>query len=278
MRIMITGARGMLGRTLTHSLASHDLSPVDIKDFDIADPLAVENAVASFQPETVIHCAAMTAVDQAETAPDSAYRINAIGSANLALACFKHQVRLIAFSTDYVFSGDLDRPYHEWDNPCPATVYGLSKLAGEEAIRQHCPNHLICRLAWLYGPGGPSFLHTMLRLAGKPTRVVNDQFGNPTSTLAVANYIPLLLDRPLAGTFHLTCEGEASWFDFALEISSLFKREPLPTPCGSNDFPRPAKRPANSRLEKKHLRLLSMPAMPDWRQALREFQAQYPEG
>jgi dTDP-4-dehydrorhamnose reductase len=276
MRIMITGAKGMLGRTLVSALPEHELLAVDLDDFDLADSSACTEAVGSFRPETVFHTAAMTAVDRCESEPDAAFRANALASANIAAACHRAGARLIAFSTDYVFSGESRRPYHEWDDTAPQNVYGLSKLAGEQAIARHCPDHLICRLAWLYGRGGPSFLHSMLTLGkeeGAPLKIVDDQFGNPTSADAVAEYSRTLLRHPLAGTVHLTCEGETNWHGFAQEIFSLWKLPRQITPCPAAEYPRPAKRPANSRLEKKILRLAGLPPMPHWRDALRAFHA-----
>ena len=155
------------------------------------------------------------------------------------------------------------------------TIYGLSKYAGEELIRRHCPNHLICRISWLYGPGGPSFVHAMLKLADgtRPQlKVVNDQIGNPTSTWAVAEHLAILLEHPeLVGTFHMTCEGEATWYDFAEEIFRIAGVKQEIVPCTTEEFPRPAPRPHNSRLEKRMLRLCGLPPMPDWHDALKEF-------
>ncbi|MDR1611675.1 MAG: dTDP-4-dehydrorhamnose reductase [Planctomycetota bacterium] len=282
MRILLTGAKGMLGRHLARELEGHELLPVDIDDFDLADAVAVERAVAAFEPGTVIHCAAMTAVDRAEAEPDAAFRVNAVGGINIAASCQRHGARLIAMSTDYVFSGDLGRPYHEWDSPRPRTVYGQSKLAGEDGIRAHCPNHLILRLAWLYGAGGPSFVHAMLEMGGQdgpPLKVVEDQRGNPTSALAVAERLVRLLDIPLVGTMHFSCSGETTWYGFAKEIFAqwgLAKREL--TPCTTGEFPRPAPRPANSCLERRRLRLAGQPDMPDWRDALEKFRKAYPDG
>ena len=281
MRIFITGAQGMLGRALAHRLAAHDLTLVDIADFDLVDPAATRRAVEHARPEAVIHCAAMTEVDACESEEDRAYAVNALGSAHVAAASQAVGARLMALSTDYVFSGTLDRPYHEWDSPAPGTVYGQSKLAGEEAVRRHCPNHLIVRIGWLYGPGGPSFVHTMLRLGrqtGEPLKVVDDQVGNPTSTTAVANHIALLLAIPLVGTVHLTCEGEATWYAFT---QAIFRHAGLTRalrPCTTRAFPRPAPRPANSRLENRVLRLAGAPAMPPWQEALSEFLSTHPEG
>ena len=264
----------MLGRTLQRHFRQHALCIADLPEVDIADGRGVEQAVAAFKPDVVIHCAAMTQVDACETEPDKAYRINALGSANVARAAARSGARLIAISTDYVFDGTLGRPYHEFDTPSPRTVYGASKLAGEESIRRHCPDHTIVRIAWLYGEGGPSFLHTMLKLGaqdGGPLKVVHDQIGNPTSTDAVAGLIGELLERPLPGVVHGSCEGEATWFEFAKAIFERagLRRELLP--CTTAEFPRPAPRPANSRLEKRLLRLAGFPPMPHWRIALDEY-------
>lgn len=276
MRILITGANGMLGRTLRRRLACHTLIPTDLPEGDITDETGFDRLVAREKPDAVIHCAAMTAVDACESNRDLAFRLNALGSANVAAACNRHGARLIAISTDYVFDGASPRPYDEFDRATGgATVYGRSKFAGEELIRRHCPDHVVCRISWLYGPGGPSFVHTMLKLAdgGRPElKVVDDQRGNPTSTLAVADALLGILARPLlVGTFHLTCEGEASWREFAEEIFRQRGIAQKVTPCTTAEFPRPAPRPANSRLEKRMLRLCGLPPMPEWRDALREF-------
>ncbi len=279
-RILITGSKGMLGRTLTRRFVDHEVIGVDI-EVDITDERAIGAAIASARPQVVVHCAAMTAVDACETERDKAFRINAIGSANVAIACHRHAARLIAISTDYVFAGDLDRPYSEFDAPRPLTVYGASKLAGELAVARHCPDSVIARIAWLYGPGGPSFVHTMLKLGaqeGAPLKVVDDQIGNPTSTDAVADGLLTLIARPICGTVHLTCEGDATWHAFTRE---MFQRKGLTralVPCATAEYPRPAPRPANSRLEKQALRLHGLAAMPHWRETLERFFAAYPNG
>lgn len=276
MRILITGGKGMLGRTLQNVLQEDDIIIADLPDCDITNATKFDQFLAQAEPEVVIHCAAMTAVDRCESEVDFAYKLNAIGSANVASACFRHGVRLIAISTDYVFDGTLDRPYNEFDIAGGAkTVYGASKFAGEELIRCHCPNHVICRVSWLYGAGGPSFVHAMMNLADgsrEVLKVVSDQVGNPTSTLAVATRLKdILVNKELVGTIHLTCEGEATWFDFAQEIFRLAGKVQRIEPCTTDEFPRPAPRPLNSRLEKQMLRLYGLLPMPTWQESLAEF-------
>ena len=276
MKVMLTGGKGMLGRTLCKVLSDFEVIPTDLPEADITDAAGFDALLAQVNPDAVIHCAAMTAVDLCESQTELAYKLNAFGTANVAAACYRHNVRLIAISTDYVFEGDSDRPYHEFDRATGGrTVYGQSKFAGEEAVRRHCPDHVIARISWLYGAGGPSFVHTMLKLADgtRPAlKVVADQIGNPTSTVAVARMLrEILLHKELVGTFHLTCEGEASWAEFAQEIFRLAGKDQQVIPCTTDEYPRPAPRPKNSRLEKMMLRSAGLPMMPDWREALREF-------
>lgn len=279
MKVLLTGGKGMLGRTLVKELSGEfTVIPTDLPEADITNGESFGAVLDEYKPDAVIHCAAMTAVDKCETEIDLAYRLNAFGTATVAACCHARNIRLIGISTDYVFDGASDRPYHEFDVPTGgATVYGQSKFAGEEAIRRHCPDSVICRISWLYGAGGPSFVHAMVQL-GDGTRpelkVVGDQIGNPTSTTAVARQLKNILKRPaLVGTFHLTCEGEGSWYDFACEIFRLAGVNQKVVPCTTAEFPRPAPRPANSRLEKRMLRLAGLPPMPDWKEALKEFMA-----
>ena len=276
MKVLITGGKGMLGRTICAELKEFELIPTDLPEADIIDAAKFNALIARYAPDAVIHCAAMTAVDKCETEIDFAYKLNALGTANVASACHRNGVRLIAISTDYVFDGDADRPYNEFDAASGGnTIYGKSKFAGEEAVRRHCPDHVICRISWLYGAGGPSFVHAMMNLADgtRPElKVVADQIGNPTSTLAVAQKLrEILNNRELVGTFHLTCEGEASWADFAAEIFRLAGKDQKIVPCTTAEFPRPAPRPANSRLDKMMLRLAGLSPMPHWKDALAAF-------
>ncbi len=276
-RILLTGGRGMLGRTIVKELSEKfEIIPSDLPEADITNPTQFDFVLKKYQPDTVIHCAAMTAVDKCESEIDFAYKLNAFGTANVAAACNRNHIRLIAISTDYVFQGDSQIPYTEFDQANGGnTIYGKSKFAGEQAIRTLCPNHVICRISWLYGYGGPSFVHAMLKLADgtRPAlKVVADQIGNPTSAIAVAHHLALFLEHPeLAGLYHLTCEGEASWYDFAVEIFKQCKISQQVIPCTTKEFPRPAPRPLNSRLEKMMLRLAGLPPMPNWKDALSDF-------
>lgn len=276
MKILITGGKGMLGQTLQRHLATHALLVADLPELDITDAAAVEALMRHFVPELVIHTAAMTNVDGCETDQDTALRVNALGSAVVAASAGRVGARVIALSTDYVFDGSAARPYHELDKPAPRTAYGISKLAGEAAIKAHCPDHTIIRTAWLYGESGPSFLHTMLklgRLSGPALKVVHDQHGNPTSTDALASLITRLIVHSVPGVIHGSCEGEATWYEFAAEIFKMYNLKRELTPCSTSEFPRPAPRPANSRLDNRVLRWAGIEPMPHWRDALRTYVA-----
>ena len=276
MKVLLTGGKGMLARTISREFSEFEIISTGRPDTDITDAHIFDKRCEIVKPDVVIHCAAMTAVDRCETESDLAWKINAVGSANVAAACSRHGIRLIAISTDYVFGGDSRVPYTEFDVPSGGiNVYGRSKFAGEQVIRAHCPNHVIARTSWLYAQGGPSFVHTMMRLADGSRdilRVVDDQRGNPTSTLAVTRALREIIRQPeLVGTFHLTCEGDASWYEFACRIFELAGKSQKVEPCTSDEYRTSARRPANSRLEKKMLRLRGLPPMPDWQDSLREF-------
>lgn len=283
MKIVITGGNGMLGRTLQKFFGdSHELYIADINNpndvsIDITDPNQFDRAMERIAPNVVIHCAAMTNVDKCESEKDLAYKLNVIGSMNVANTCRKHNIRLIAISTDYVFDGNTHQPYTEFDKPTGGiNVYGKTKWLGEEAIRTFCPNHVICRVSWLYGEGGPSFVHTMVKMAksGKydHLKVVENQWGNPTSCISVARELEkIIYNTGLVGTYHLTCEGETNWYQFAKEIFKILHIDMKVVPCSDREYIRPARRPANSRLEKMMLRLNGLPEMPHWKDALYEF-------
>ena len=277
MDILITGGMGMLGRTLARRLGvQHRVMQADLPGTDILDPVALDAAFSSFRPDAVVHCAAMVNVDKCESAAEAAFLLNETGSANVADACRKFNSRLIAISTDYVFDGGKDAPYSEGDACAPRTVYGASKLAGERAVFSVLPEAVALRIAWLYGKGGPSFVHTMAALGKTPgpaLKVVDDQRGNPTSADAVADVVEFLLGRPdICGVVHGTCEGVCSWYEFALELFRLLGIKRELRPCTTAEFPRPAPRPANSALEKRVLKAAGFTPR-DWQVCLSEFVA-----
>ena len=277
MKILITGGRGMLGRTLQRELAEHELVIADLPEWDVTDDAGFMAKVSEESPDLIIHCAAMTKVDDCEAKRELAFKLNEEGSRNVALAAKVCGARLFAISTDYVFSGEPPKEPWAWsetDIPRPRTVYGASKFAGEQMIQMILPEAVIIRIAWLYGSGGPSFVHTMAKLGaqeGAPLKVVNDQRGNPTSTKAVADVIRFLMGRPdVSGIVHGTCEDQCTWYDLTVELFRLLGLKREVTPCTTEEFPRPAPRPRNSALKKSVLNLLGY-RTPNWKVALAEF-------
>ena len=277
MKILITGGKGMLGRTLQRELAGHEIIVADLPEWDITDDTGFVAKVCEAEPELIVHCAAMTKVDDCETNRDLAFRLNEDGSRNVALAAKACGARLFAISTDYVFSGEPPREPWAWsetDIPRPRTVYGASKFAGEQMIQMLLPEAVIIRIAWLYGAGGPSFVHTMAKLGaqeGAPLKVVNDQRGNPTSTKTVADVIKFLMTKSdVSGIVHGTCEDQCTWYDLTVELFRLLGLKREVVPCTTEEFPRPAPRPHNSALKKSVLNLLGY-RTPKWQDALAEF-------
>ena len=277
MKILITGGKGMLGRTLQRELAGHAIIVADLPEWDISDDTGFVAKVCEAKPELIVHCAAMTKVDDCETNRDLAFRLNEDGSRNVALAAKACGARLFAISTDYVFSGEPPREPWAWsetDIPRPRTVYGASKFAGEQMIQMLLPEAVIIRIAWLYGAGGPSFVHTMPKLGaqeGAPLKVVNDQRGNPTSTKTVADVIKFLMTKSdVSGIVHGTCEDQCTWYDLTVELFRLLGLKREVVPCTTEEFSRPAPRPHNSALKKSVLNLLGY-RTPKWQDALAEF-------
>ena len=277
MKILITGGKGMLGRTLQRELEGNEIVVADLPEWDITDDTGFVSKVGEAKPDLIIHCAAMTKVDDCEQKRDLAFKLNEEGSRNVALAAKACGARLFAISTDYVFSGEPRREPWAWsetDIPRPRTVYGASKFAGEQMIQMILPEAVIIRIAWLYGSGGPSFVHTMAKLGaqeGAPLKVVNDQRGNPTSTKVVADVIRFLMTKPdVSGIVHGTCEDQCTWYDLTVELFRLLGLRREVVPCTTEEFPRPAPRPHNSALKKSVLNLLGY-RTPNWKDALAEF-------
>ena len=281
MRILITGANGMLGHDVLRAgeRAGHELVGVDLPEIDITDPVAVRELLARLREEEgsldgVLNCAAWTDVDGAETHRELAHAVNADGAGNLARAAAAIGVPLLHISTDYVFDGTppLDgegrpRPYLESDPTGPRSVYGETKLAGELQVLAASPRHTVVRTAWLYGVDGPNFVATMLRLAGErdAVQVVDDQIGSPTWSGHLAPAVLGLLERGVRGLVHLTGAGEVSWNGFAREIFRQAEVSCRVQTATSEQMARPAPRPAWSALESERDDVLPMP---DWRDGL----------
>ena len=244
MRILLTGAAGLLGRALQSALRQHDVTPLDRSRLDIASLASVREAMAGLRPDLVINAAAYTNVDGAEADPSAAYRANALGVRNLALSTAASGWALLSVSTDYVFDGSSTRPYHEFDRVNPRSVYGASKLAGEEAVRSLNQRHYLVRTAWLYDATGQNFPKTILALAGRgPVRVVNDRFGSPMYAPHLADAIARLVTTEAYGTYHLAGHGGTTWFDVTCALFRALRLTSPVEPATAAEFPRPAERP-----------------------------------
>jgi len=248
----------------------------DIDTLDVVDRTAVREAVDTFRPDIVLHGGAYTAVDACESDPDTAFAVNALGTRHLAEAAVDVGAHLVYVSTDYVFDGTLERPYVEWDRPNPRSVYGRSKLGGEMEVHVIAgASATVVRTAWVSGAHGSNMVKTVLRLAAAapegPLRFVDDQHGCPTFTADLARaVVRLALDRR-PGTFHVTNQGETTWCGFAkatLAAAGLDPRLVVPIATSELDPPRPAPRPANSRLDNAVLRLSGLPTLPPWTESL----------
>ncbi len=280
MRVLITGSKGQLGLEVASQLKLRknvELFLTDISELDISDIDVVIEAVKRVKPDTIINCAAYTAVDDCEKNSDIAYKYNTIGPRNLAIASMETHSKLVHVSTDYVFDGKgiMDehgniRPYNEFDHPAPQTVYGKTKYEGELFVRRIAPRNFILRTAWLYGDGN-NFIRTMLNLSktSDVIRVVNDQHGSPTSTSELARAITLLIDTDNYGLFHSTCEGQCTWYEFAREIFQLKGINTRVEPITTEEFPRPAKRPEFSVLDNYMFRLTTKHIFSEWQDELK---------
>lgn len=275
-KILITGANGQLGLEIKKQLGQdtnrYQIIATDYTNLDITNFSQVKAKLVLEKPDIVINCAAHTAVDKCEEDIESAYKINAIGPKNLAIACDEIGAKLVQVSTDYVFSGEIPGARREDDLTGPQSIYGTSKLLGEEYVKTFCKKHFIIRTAWLYGEGN-NFVRTMLKLAetNKELNVVGDQFGSPTSTKDLAKAIIELMETEYYGTFHGTCEGECSWYDFACKIFEIKGIDIKVNKVTSEEFVRPAKRPKYSVLDNFMLKLYGLNSFRHWEEALRDY-------
>jgi dTDP-4-dehydrorhamnose reductase len=286
MRILVTGSSGQVVRSLVHrSAASGDqILPIGRPQLDLAGEASqIVDAITTERPDAIVSAAAYTLVDKAESEHDLAFAINARGPVAIATAARELGVPLVHLSTDYVFDGSGARPYVEQDATAPATVYGASKLAGEEGVLEGHDNSAVLRTAWVYSPFSSNFVKTMLRLAktNQHLRVVADQVGNPTSALDIADAVLAVIanlkggiDPQHRGLFHMTGSGEANWADLAEAVIQVSAEVSGPTanvtPISSADYPTPAKRPANSRLDCSKLESIHGVRLPHWRTSLPE--------
>lgn len=282
MRIAVTGKQGQVVSSLVERGAGRaEIVAIGRPELDLSDPAGVARALEALRPDVIVNAAAYTAVDKAESDEEAARRVNADGAGAVAEAAARLGAPVIHISTDYVFDGQLDRPYREDDPTGPTGAYGRTKLEGERRVAAACDNHAILRTAWVYSPFGANFVKTMLRLGETRAElgVVADQRGNPTFALDIADGVLAVAERmakdpsrELRGVFHMTGATQASWADFAEEIFALAQkhgRAPVAVKrIATADYPTPAKRPANSRLDTSRLRQLYGVALPDWRPSL----------
>ena len=241
---------------------------MDITNYD-----AVVDLVEELSLDVIFNCAAYTNVNGCETDSDTAFRVNALGARNLAMAAERFGAKLIHVSTDYVFSGEGNTPRSEWDLCDPQSVYGKTKYLGEQYVRDFCKRYFIVRTAWLYGYEGNNFVKTIMRIArekGSAT-VVNDQFGNPTNAADLAHHLLKLAVTEQYGVYHCTGTGECSWYDFACKIVEYAGIPATVSPCTTAEYPTPAKRPAYSSLDNRMLRNTVGDEMRPWEEALRYF-------
>lgn len=276
--ILVTGANGQLGSELQQIgfTALDDVFYTDVAELDITSYEAVNSYVEIHEIDTIVNCAAYTAVDRAEDEPELAAKINAEAVQNLAKVAYKQDCLLIHVSTDYVFDGTGEKPYTEKDKTCPVSVYGKTKLAGEEAIVKSGCLYIIIRTAWLYSVFGNNFVKTILRVAKErpELNVVADQMGSPTYAEDLARAIVTIMendDRGVQeGIYHFSNEGVCSWYDFASEIVQLCGLSCKVNPVTTAEYPTKTKRPAYSVLDKTKIKKTFDVSVPDWRESLKK--------
>ncbi len=267
MKVLVTGANGMLGQDLCPALEDYgyEVIETDIDNLDITNEIAVRKFIKDEKPEMVIHCAAYTDVDGAEKEFDKALLINEKGTENIAKACSSIDIPLVYISTDYVFDGEKKSPYTTNDKPNPINKYGLSKLKGEEAVISHCPKFYIVRTSWLYGHHGKNFVEKIISLKdNQELKVVDDQIGSPTWTMDFVEALVDIIEEEPYGIYHISASGATSWFDFAKEIFKLIGEKVNLVSCTSEELDREAKRPKYSVLDSDN-------CCRDWKLALKDY-------
>jgi len=278
MKILVTGANGMLGRDLCAELSGsgHNVIETDVtsdKRLDITDIKSIRGFFTDEQPKWVVNCAAYTKVDACETDEKTATLLNGTAPGYLASECASLGIKLLHISTDYVFDGTRQKPYSEDDPVNPINAYGRGKLIGEQAIMKSMMDFCIIRTQWLFGENGPNFVDTILKLAKErgSVNVVSDQFGSPTYSKDLSKAIRLLIENDARGVFHVCNRGKASWFELAKKAVQFCMIPASVNPVTTEEFPRPAKRPANSILSTKKFTQVTGKIMPPWQIALKEY-------
>ena len=276
--VLITGILGQLGYDVAKELTKRGVEFIapSLEELELTTEAGAKNFILEKKPETVIHCAAYTAVDKAESESELAIKINGFGTRWVAEACREVGAKMIYISTDYVFGGDGKIPYEVNDEKNPVNMYGRTKLLGEDAVNALVDKHFIVRTSWVFGINGHNFIKTMLRLAetNKKVRVVNDQIGSPTYTVDLARLLADMAASEKFGTYHATNEGFCSWAEFTREIFDQagldVEVEGIPT----SEYPTPARRPFNSRLSKKSLDEAGFDRLPTWQDAVKRYLAE----
>jgi dTDP-4-dehydrorhamnose reductase len=281
MRILIIGANGQLGTDLCKTFSKFEVIPCTHNDIEITDQSSIRSSLTKYRPEVVINTAAYVRVDDCELDIDKAFRVNALGVRNVAVACQDIGAKLIHFSTDYVFGGEtkgLEKTYTEFDIPVPYNVYGKSKLAGEILACHLCHRHFIVRTSGLFGTTisrgkNGNFVETIIRLAKHESeiKVVNDQVFSPTYTKDLSQKINQIIDSEYYGIFHITNRGSCSWYELAKQIKEFMAFSASIIPITSEQYGQKAKRPDYSVLDNYHLRLLGIDDMRPWQEALKDY-------
>ncbi|MBO6159448.1 MAG: dTDP-4-dehydrorhamnose reductase [Firmicutes bacterium] len=272
MRVLVTGVMGQLGHDVVRHLSEHGIEHkgVDREDFDLGDAEAVMRAVQDYCPTVIVHCAAYTAVDRAESDMEACFRVNAQGTANMVRAALSVDAALVYISTDYVFGGEGEEAFETEDAKNPKNIYGLSKFQGELAVCHQMTKYFIVRTSWVYGVHGNNFVKTMLRLgSSRPqVNVVCDQIGSPTYSWDLAALVCRMIRTKKYGIYHATNEEFCSWAEFAAAIMEKAHLNCRVNPIPTSEYPTPAHRPCNSRLSKKSLDAAGFSRLPSWEDAL----------
>ena len=275
MRVLVTGVNGQLGHDVMHFLKEyhHEGIGTDVDNMDLTNEAQVKELVLNQKPGAIIHCAAYTAVDKAEDQPDICHKVNVLGTKYLAEAAKELDIKMIYISTDYVFSGEGDEPFKEYDETSPKNVYGHTKLEGERIVQELLDKCFIVRISWAFGVNGNNFIKTMLKLGKErdTLQVVNDQIGSPTYTYDVAELLVKMIETDKYGVYHGTNDGYCSWYEFAKEIFRQANIDVVVEPVDSSTFVTKAVRPKNSRLSRQRLIDNGFGILPPWQDALQRY-------